>query len=102
MSAKDIRNIVLLGHSGSGKTTDVYKRQTTRPSPPASSSALPAASWGFISSTNELCRAHARGIDVYKRQLAYGEIFSVVFQLKRRRQNRMFSYAEPADRKSVV
>lgn len=29
---------------------------------PASSSALPAASWGFISSTNELCRAHARGM----------------------------------------
>ncbi len=26
----------------------------------------------------------------------YGEIFSVVFQPKRRRQNRMFSYAEPA------
>ena len=35
---------------------------TTRPSPPASSSALPAASWGFISSTNELCRARARGM----------------------------------------
>lgn len=35
---------------------------TTRPSPPASSSALPAASRGFISSTNELCRARARGM----------------------------------------